>query len=363
MKKLTQIFCLVTCVLMMAAVAINRDHKIMGHEMGRYNASAEADSAADDSAAIMKTLDDGTVVVNTSTLGKDIKGYGGTTPLMISIRNGKIIDIKAMPNSESPEFFGEASSLFKTWIGKSVGEADSTEVDAVSGATYSSRAIIGNMRVALDYVMTNQTKKKSEVSMPDVSLKTIAVVIVALMAAVLPLFIKNRRYHLVQLILNVIVLGFWSGTFISYSLLTSYLSNGMNVLTSLPAVILLITAIVYPLLGKHQYYCTNVCPFGSLQQIAGRCGKRKIKIQPRIANCLAWFRRILWAVLMLLMWCGVFFQWMDYEPFTAFILTSASWIVIAIAALFIILSAFIPRPYCRFVCPTGTLLKISEHIK
>jgi uncharacterized protein with FMN-binding domain len=241
MKKLTQIFCLVTCVLMMAAVAINRDHKIMGHEMAGYNASAEADSAADDSAAIMKTLDDGTVVVNTSTLGKDIKGYGGTTPLMISIRNGKIIDIKAMPNSESPEFFGEASSLFKTWIGKSVGEADSTEVDAVSGATYSSRAIIGNMRAGLKYVMKNNEKSSSATNGIGISLKMIIVMIVALMAAMLPLFIKDRRYHLVQLILNVIVLGFWSGTFISYSLLTSYLSNGMNVLTSLPAVILLVS--------------------------------------------------------------------------------------------------------------------------
>ena len=40
---------------------------------------------------------------------------------------------------------------------------------------------------------------------------------------------------------------------------------------------------------------------------------------------------------------------------------AATGVVIA-GALFVVLSLFITRPYCRFVCPTGALFRISENI-
>ena len=61
---------------------------------------------------------DGTVVVNTAPLAKDIVGYGGNVPLEISIQDGKVTSIKAQANSETPEFFGKAKSLFARWTGR-----------------------------------------------------------------------------------------------------------------------------------------------------------------------------------------------------------------------------------------------------
>ena len=78
---------------------------------------------------------------------------------------------------------------------------------------------------------------------------------------------------------------------------------------------------------------------------------------------LTFFRKALWMVLMLLMLVGVGFDWMDYEIFAAFIITSASTVVLLLACLFFILSVFVPRPYCRFVCPTGTLFKVAQDSK
>ena len=72
------------------------------------------------------------------------------------------------------------------------------------------------------------------------------------------------------------------------------------------------------------------------------------------------FRQLLWAVLMLCLWTGVWFNWIDYEPFSAFVFQSASWVVIVIAVVFVALSTVIARPYCRFVCPTGSLFKYSQ---
>lgn len=69
------------------------------------------------------------------------------------------------------------------------------------------------------------------------------------------------------------------------------------------------------------------------------------------------FRNVLWGVLMVLMLTATWTAWMDYELFTAFLYTSASVWVIVLAVLFLVLSVWVPRPYCRFVCPTGSLLR------
>ncbi|MCI7310122.1 MAG: 4Fe-4S binding protein, partial [Prevotella sp.] len=42
----------------------------------------------------------------------------------------------------------------------------------------------------------------------------------------------------------------------------------------------------------------------------------------------------------------------------AFVFQAAGWVVLVFAALFMVLAIFVPRPYCRFVCPTGTLFKM-----
>ena len=104
----------------------------------------------------------------------------------------------------------------------------------------------------------------------------------------------------------------------------------------------------------------QVCPFGALQELAGKCVKYKIPMSAKTQKSLNVMRQILWAVLMLCLWTGAWFDWIDYEPFSAFIVQSASWVVIVIAVVFVALSTVIMRPYCRFVCPTGTLLKISQ---
>ena len=57
---------------------------------------------------------------------------------------------------------------------------------------------------------------------------------------------------------------------------------------------------------------------------------------------------------------GIWVSWIDYELFTAFAVDVAPLGVVIAGGVFILLSVWIPRPYCRFVCPTGTLVKISQ---
>ena len=391
---LTTLLSLVAVVLMLSAAAIVRDGRIFGFnlrdggsaEHGRHGvqASSAAPTANNDTLTVMP---DGAIVVNTRLLAKDVQGYGGQVPLRIHIDKGGVVDsIEAEPNAESPDFFNHASSLFGQWQGKTVDEAMAEEVDAVTGATFSSRAIIANVQRGLAYAKRHAelyNASEADFFAPDAagsplgaagsadglgafasamgwSLGSFVALLVAMLGAIVPLFVNNRRWHYVQLALNVVVLGLWTGTFLSYTLLMRFFSGGINIATfgtiAAPFVMVWV-AMLYPLIGRPGHYCANMCPFGSAQELAGKLTRRKPRISPRLNRALNMFRNVLWGVLMVLMLTATWTAWMDYELFTAFLYTSASVWVIAIAVLFIVLSVWVPRPYCRFVCPTGSLFR------
>ena len=90
-------------------------------------------------------------VVNTEELGKEVMGYAGTTPLEIHVKDGRIEKIVALPNAETPGFFQRVldSPLFSSLTGKTIEEASEVQLDAVSGATWSSKAVIENIRLGL----------------------------------------------------------------------------------------------------------------------------------------------------------------------------------------------------------------------
>ena len=352
MKKLQQLFLLLACILVLAVAAVQRDGKLLGNRVFS-NDNKETKTKID----TLRTLDDGRVVINTTYLAKDVKGFGGTVPLEIYLKKGKVQQVKALHNSETPEFFQEASELLNRWNGKTTEQALAMKVDGVTGATYSSNAIIGNMKAGLQYAAKN-VKETSFFDRLDLRAKTIIGFIVVLMAAIIPLFVKNKRYRIFQLLLNFVVLGLWGGTFISWSVLVGFMSGGMNVWISFIPIIMLITAFIYPLFGKKNYYCTHVCPLGSVQELVGMTNHNKLMMSKQMVQYLEHFRKLLFWVLMILMLAGVWSQWMDYELFVAFIFKSAAWVIILIAVVFILLSFFVPRPYCRFVCPMGSLLKL-----
>lgn len=311
--------------------------------------------------SVMSQLPDGSQVINTTQLGKDIVGYAGSTPLDIYVKDGLITKVVALPNEETPSFFENVEqSLLPQWKGMAVSTAASAEVDAVSGATYSSQAVISNLRKGVSYYLTQNGGSRTDSSSWSVSLKWCLAIIVSLAAAFGPLFWRNKGYRILQFGLNVVVLGFWTGTFLSYTIFISLWGTTFR-WEMLPAWILMAIAFILPLFKQGNHYCNHVCPYGSAQELAGMILKKKPALPPRVLKTLMWTRRILWGVLMLCLWTGAWAEWLDYELFTVFMLESVTTIVMIIATLFIIISVFVPRPFCRFVCPVGTIINLSEN--
>lgn len=358
---------LVVVMLVLSAAAILRDGRIFGHDLRQTHAAVVSVAQGSDTLSVQP---DGTFVVNTRVLAKDVQGYGGPVPLKIHIdKDGRLTAIEAEPNAESPSFFDRAKELFSRWQGKTIDEAMAEDVDAVSGATFSSKAIIRNVQRGLAYAKQHgladggkgaQEESAERTVATGWTLGSIVALIAVLLGAVVPLFTNNRRLHLVQLVVNVVVLGLWTGTFVSYTLFLRLFAGGVSLSaigTLAAPLLMLIVALLYPLAGRSGHYCAHVCPFGSAQELAGKLSRRKLRITPRVLSVLTALRNLLWGVLMALLLTGTCTAWIDYELFTAFIYSSASVWVIVLAVLFLVLSVWVPRPYCRFVCPTGALMK------
>lgn len=358
---------LVVVMLVLSAAAILRDGRIFGHDLRQTHAAVVSVAQGSDTLSVQP---DGTFVVNTRVLAKDVQGYGGPVPLKIHIdKDGRLTAIEAEPNAESPSFFDRAKELFSRWQGKTIDEAMAEDVDAVSGATFSSKAIIRNVQRGLAYAKQHgladggkgaQEESAERTVATGWTLGSIVALIAVLLGAVVPLFTSNRRLHLVQLVVNVVVLGLWTGTFVSYTLFLRLFAGGVSLSaigTLAAPLLMLIVALLYPLAGRSGHYCAHVCPFGSAQELAGKLSRRKLRITPRVLRVLTALRNLLWGVLMALLLTGTCSAWIDYELFTAFIYSSASVWVIVLAVLFLVLSVWVPRPYCRFVCPTGALMK------
>lgn len=100
---------------------------------------------------------DGMILVNTTTLCAKYDGYNGPTPLVIYLKDKKVVKVEALPNRETPQYFLllEDEKFFSRWNGLTASEAAELEVDTVSGATWSSDAIIHNVRKGLIYYLEN----------------------------------------------------------------------------------------------------------------------------------------------------------------------------------------------------------------
>ena len=353
-----RIVSLAVALLMLAAASITVNRSLFGHDIAGRSGEAEPNDSTAIEAAVAETADGGSVI-HTAGLPSTVNGYAGPVPLDIYIgADGRIARIEALPNSETPGFFRRAAVLLDAWVGKTPAEAEAMTVDAVSGATYTSLAIISNVTSGLEAYTGLEARKAASAPW-----KLWIALGVTLIACVVPLFVHRKAYHTVQMIANIAVLGFWCGQFLDYAIIMRCMAGAEFALpAALLTLVMLVAAFIYPLFGRPQHYCNHICPLGSAQQLVGMVCGYKIHISKGALKGLDIFRRALWAALMLLLWADCLTGWMDLELFQAFKFESASWWIIGAALVFVGLSAIVSRPYCRFVCPTGSLLKRAENI-
>lgn len=303
-------------------------------------------------------------LVASAPLAPKVTGFSGATPVYVWLDNEMTIrDIVPGEHAETPDFFQRAAAkVFGQLKGLSAAEALEQEVDGATGATYSSLALTENVKAVLATYGEGAALQRQE---PAIGWGRLLAMIAVVLAGILVAwrFRGNLGLRVTVLVLNVGVTGFWCGQFLSLTLLRGWLTNGIDVWLYLPTLILLGVALIMPYFGFRNHYCTWTCPFGSLQELAYRFPVPKLKLSSRAYRIMRKVRLVLLLSLLALLWMGYGLFLLDYEPFSAFLLTAAAPAVMGMAGGIVLLSLFVPQPWCRCCCPIGALLNLAEQDK
>ena len=101
---------------------------------------------------IMKKEKDGTYIVNTTTLGQDVEGYNGPTPVEVHIKKNKIVKVVPLKTMDGPKYVAMVKKgMLNKYEGMNVKKGTVAEVDAVTGATFTSKAMQENIKRAVEY--------------------------------------------------------------------------------------------------------------------------------------------------------------------------------------------------------------------
>ena len=115
---------------------------------------------AQDKSDVMRKTDDGTYIVNTTTLC-NTRGYRQGTPVEVYIKKGKVVKVEALKNRETKNFFAlVVKNLLPMYndlkLSKAKKLTEEKMVDGCTGATYSCNAVQDNIKAALEYYEANK---------------------------------------------------------------------------------------------------------------------------------------------------------------------------------------------------------------
>lgn len=296
-------------------------------------------------------------LILTSPYSDKIVGFAGTTPLMIVLDNDeKIAKVELLENSESPDYVQHVrdNHLFDAWNGLTIEQALAKKVDAVSGATYTSTGVIESLKARLSVIAT--AKEANKISWTHVAKQGVQILLLglALFAFFNPK--KAKKVRLPLLFLSLIILGCWQSSMLSLAQFLTWLTNGVPFSMQIGLFLIFICSILLPLFTGKAFYCVYLCPFGAAQELVGKVSNRKYILRQNISKALRVVRKAMLIGVVIILIAGVNFDLSYIEPFSAFNASAASLSAIVIAIVSLVLSLFIHKPWCHYLCPAGAAM-------
>lgn len=110
-------------------------------------------------------------------------------------------------------------------------------------------------------------------------------------------------------------------------------------------------------LAVGRVFCASACPLGAIQDLVI---VKPIKMAPWLQKTLSLFPFVYLGLAVLYAATGTDFIICRYDPFVGIFRLGAEFHMILLGICFLLIGMFVARPYCRFVCPYGALLKVSS---
>ena len=145
---------------------------------------------------------------------------------------------------------------------------------------------------------------------------------------------------------------------------TVWLVNGIPVEAQWTMLLLFLLSILLPIIFGRAYYCAWLCPMGAAQALLGELNKKhRLKLAPTLLQWLQMLRTAILFGCLFAIALGLSFDFADIEAFTLFHPQTAPIVALVIGAISLLLAIWIPRPWCRFLCPLGELLETLRRTK
>ena len=297
------------------------------------------------------------------------EGYGG--PLIVGVRarrsedGGRLAEVLMLSHKESPAFMEKLrrGHFFKQFGGKDVSDnfIVDDDIDAVSGATVSSRGFTTAVREAVHLGAVNHLQLKPTWQKPGWAFGAEEAVLVLLFVLAFIAGYRKGNFaktaKLIVMVGTLVFVGFYANVSLSLAnisgIFMGYIPSPQQHPMWWIMMIGVLGSIVF--LGRN-IYCQQICPFMVVQDLAQKISGVKMKIDSRFqkrARTLIFF--LSWVALMLI-FLAAHPALGSYEPFAMMFSLEGLGIQWYILPASLLGSFFVPRFWCRLFCPVGLYL-------
>lgn len=290
------------------------------------------------------------------------QGYGGAMRVITTVsQQGVVEDVLVAGHKETPSFFlrVEKRDFIKSLKGKSYNDLFvlNDDVDGVSGATYTCRALAGAVRkgsrLAAEKLLNLTVPPEPE---PAVKFGFPEMMLIALF---LSGYLSTRKWvkfkktiRWATLLTGLIVIGFLYNNALNLVLINKMLLGYWpRWQLNLYWYILMAGVFLLLILEKRNIYCERVCPFGAAQEGLAVIGGGKLKLPAKVSR---WLRRLQRFLAVSAIGIALYLRnpgLTGFEVFGAFFRLVGSNFLFILLAVVLILSLFIKRPWCNYLCP------------
>ena len=189
-----------------------------------------------------------------------------------------------------------------------------------------------------------------------------AVLLAALsLSSYLVLRTRSRRAILALCVFSLFYFGFWrKGCVCPIGAIQNIALSVFDRDYAVPLTVMLffLLPLVFTLFFGRTF-CAAVCPLGAIQDLVVL---RPISVPEWLEGGLRMFAYVYLAAAVLFAATGSAFVICRYDPFISFFHLSGNFHLLILGACFLLVGVFVGRPYCRFVCPYGVILRQLSRI-
>jgi NosR/NirI family nitrous oxide reductase transcriptional regulator len=172
---------------------------------------------------------------------------------------------------------------------------------------------------------------------------------------------RSRKGLMALSIFSLLYFGFWrKGCICSIgsvqNVALGLFDRGYGVPLAVTAFFML--PLAFALFGGRAF-CAGVCPHGALQDLVLL---KPVKVPPWLEQALSVVPYIFLGAGVLFAATGSAFIICQYDPFVPIFRMSGRSLMVLSGAALLLLGVFVGRPYCRFLCPYGALLKLGATV-